>query len=78
MNAPAETSSHPLAAALGRRFAYRQRVARDPRDAEAFSARTQNKRRNLNLDLIALMEGGKGIDSPEVKAIRAQLAQLPV
>jgi hypothetical protein len=76
MNAPAET--HPLAAALGRRFSHRQRVAREKGDAEAFNLRTQNKRRNLNLDMIALMERGYGAKSPEVSAIRAELAKLPV
>jgi|GEM_PF-6642128 len=68
-----------LGNALGRRFAVRAHcAARDKRDSEAFTARTQNKRRNLNLDMIALMERGKAFNSPEVQAIRAELAKLPV
>lgn len=75
-----------LGNALGRRFAVRARrlTARaatkeqDREDAEAFNARTQNKRRNLNLDMIELMQAGKRFDSPEVQAIRAELAKLPV
>ncbi len=75
MNAPAE--SHPLGNALGRRFAIRAHcAARQNADASAFSARTQNKRRNLNLDMIELMQGGKAFNSPEVQAIRAELAKL--
>jgi hypothetical protein len=76
MNAPVE--SHPLGAALGRRFAGRARcAARDTRNAEAFSARSQNKRRNLNLDMIELMQNGKAFNSPEVQALRAELAKIP-
>lgn len=74
MNAPIDS----LGSALGRRFAVRARCpARDRLDSDGFNARTQNKRRNLNLDLIELMQTGKGLDSPEVQAIRAELAKLP-
>ena len=67
-----------LGNALGRRFAGRARCpARERENAEAFSARTQNKRRNLNLDMIELMQAGKRSDSPEIQAIRAELAKLP-
>lgn len=76
MNAPAEQT---LGAALGRRFAVRARcAARDAKEADAFTARTQNKRRNLNLDMIALMERGAAFNSPQVQALRAELAKLPV
>ena len=74
MNAPADS----LGNALGRRFSGRAHcAARERGDAEAFTARTQNKRRNLNLDMIELMQGGKAFNSPEVQAIRAELAKLP-
>ena len=67
-----------LGNALGRRFAGRARCpARERADSEAFTARTASKRRNLNLDLIELMQAGKGLNSPEVQAIRAELAKLP-
>ena len=68
---PATEQTHPLGTALGRRFASAPR-----RDEFADSLRVQNQRRNLNLDMIALMERGHRIDSPEVKAIRAKLAAL--
>jgi hypothetical protein len=40
-------------------------------------AQVRNARRNLNLDMIRLMERGARSDSPEVSAIRAKLAALP-
>ena len=50
--------------------AQRQQTALD-------EANVRNTRRNLNLSMIGLMEKGKGLNSPEVQAIRAKLAQLP-
>ena len=67
---PAEQTP-PIAGALARRFAAAPR-----RDEFSDSLRVQNQRRNLNLDMIALMERGHRIDSPEVKAIRERLAAL--
>ena len=70
MHAPSETLP-PLASALARRFANAPR-----RDDFADSVRAANQRRNLNLDMIALMERGHSAHSPEVTAIRNQLAAL--
>lgn len=70
MPAPSDTPP-PLASALARRFATAPR-----RDAFADSARAANQRRNLNLDMIALMERGHSANSSEVTAIRQQLAAL--
>lgn len=63
--------AHPIGAALGRRFSHVSKRA-----AFASSSAAQNQRRNLNLDLIALMERGHRSDSAEVMAIRHRLAQL--
>ena len=45
---------------------------------ELDAAQARNRRRNLNLAMIELMQGGKAFTSPEVQALRAELAELPV
>ena len=45
---------------------------------ELDAAQARNRRRNLNLAMIELMQAGKSSNSPEVQAIRAELGKIPV